>query len=354
MTNYFPPADADGGWRYAGTANEVRELAGLDPEVLALAEREQDWEFGGDAWAISIVRHGVLAAEWRTYNVLDASRFDIWSTTKSFTSLAFGMLFGDEPAASMIGLDSLVYDYIPEGYPLTDERKARVTIGHLLSMTGGFIGGIRGISFGTPTRLGEGLFEYAIGRTTNRYGYDAGQLIGEPGAQWEYSDPGYAHLSLVFSRVAGVEIDEFLNERLFKKIGVPPVSWSRAGGGDMLGPHTVPHTGLVLAARELARVGYLLMNGGAWEGEQVVPTWWLEKATKPSQEFNRDYGYGFWSNEVRGLWPELPRDAFAMMGFRGNRCWVVPSLDLVVARTGSGPALIDDRYFPRRIIDALL
>jgi hypothetical protein len=43
-----------------------------------------------------------------------------------------------------------------------------------------------------------------------------------------------------------------------------------------------------------------------------------------------------------------------MMGFRGNRCWVVPSLDLVVARTGSGPALIDDRYFPRRIIDALL
>ena len=40
-----------------------------------------------------------------------------------------------------LGLDSLAYDYIPEGYPLTDERKARVTIGHLLSMTGGFIGG---------------------------------------------------------------------------------------------------------------------------------------------------------------------------------------------------------------------
>ena len=193
--------------------------------------------------------------------------------------------------------------------------------------------GIRGISVGTPTRLGEGLFEYALGRIPNRYGFDAGRLIGEPGAQWEYSDPGYSHLSLVFSHVTGREIDDFLNERLFEPIGIPAVSWSRAGGGSLIGPHTVPQ-GLLLAARELARVGYLLMHGGRWKDRQLVPQAWIEKATAPSQEFNPHYGYGFWTNRRGMLWTELPLDAFAMMGFRGNRCWIVPSLDLIITRAG--------------------
>ncbi len=43
-----------------------------------------------------------------------------------------------------------------------------------------------------------------------------------------------------------------------------------------------------------------------------------------------------------------------MMGYRGNRCWVVPSLNLVVARTGSGPKILDDSYFPVKLLDAVL
>lgn len=351
---YFPPPEDSGGWRYASSEIEVRDLAGLDQRVLALAEQEQLWEYGGDSWAISIIRNGILAAEFRTHNILDASRFDIWSTTKSFTSLAFGMILADPVYGRTLSLDSHVYDYIPEGFPLTDERKAEVTIGQLLSMTGGFVGGITGVSFGTPTRTGDGLFEYALGRVPNRYGYDASRLIAAPGTRWEYSDPGYSHLSLVFSHVTGQEIDSYLNERLFGPIGVPRVSWTRAGGGDRLGPHTVPHTGLLLSARELARCGYLLLRGGTWDGTEIVSQDWIAKVTQPSQPYNPQYGYGFWVNTTGTLWPEVPTDAFAMMGYRGNRCWVVPSLDLVIARTGSGPPIIDDRYFPSRVIEAMI
>jgi CubicO group peptidase (beta-lactamase class C family) len=352
--NYFPPPEGSGGWRYASSEKEVRELAGLEPRVLALAEQEQQWQYGGDSWAISIIRHGILASEFRTFNILDASRFDIWSTTKSFTSLAFGMILADPVYGRTLSFDSNAYDYIPEGFPLTDERKAEVTIGQLLSMTGGFAGGITGVSFGTPTRIGDGLFEYALGRVPNRYGYDASRLISAPGTRWEYSDPGYAHLSLIFSHVTGQEIDSYLNERLFGPIGVPPVSWTRAGGGDRMGPHTVPHTGLLLSARELARCGYLLLKGGTWDGTEIVSGDWIARVTQPSQPYNPQYGCGFWVNTTGTLWPEVPTDAFAMMGYRGNRCWIVPSLDLVIARTGSGPPVIDDRYFPARVIEAIL
>jgi hypothetical protein len=54
------------------------------------------------------------------------------------------------------------------------------------------------------------------------------------------------------------------------------------------------------------------------------------------------------------MWAELPTGAFAMMGYRGNRCRVVPSLDLVVTRTGSGPNLMDDTYFPTKVCKAVL
>jgi CubicO group peptidase (beta-lactamase class C family) len=352
--NYFPPPESAGGWRYASSENEVRELAGLDPHVLALAEQEQLWQYGGDSWGITIIRNGILAAEFRTFNILDASRFDIWSTTKSFTSLAFGMVLADPVYGRRVSLDSYAYDFIPEGSPLTDERKSEVTVGQLLSMTGGFAGGISGVSFGTPTRTGDGLFEYALGKVPNRYGYDAGRLVAGPGTRWEYSDPGYSHLSLVFSHVTGREIDSYLNEKLFDPIGVPPVSWARAGGGNRIGPHTVPHTGLVLSSRELARCGYLLLRGGTWAGQEIVTADWIAKVTRPSQAYNPQYGYGFWVNTTGTLWPSVPTDAFAMMGYRGNRCWVVPSLDLVIARTGSGPPVIDDRYFPDRVIEAIL
>lgn len=353
-SRHFPLPEDEGGWRCAASDEEVRDLAGLDPEVLRLAALEQEWEYGGHSWSISVIHNGYLAVEFRTFNILDSARFDVWSATKSFTALAFGILFSDAAHAGKISLDSPAYDLIPEGYPLTDERKKDIRVGHFLSMTSGFVGGIRGAAFGTPTRTGEGLFEFALGRIPNRYGFDASRLIADPGTQWEYSDPGYAHLSLIFSHVAGQEIDTFMNERFFGPIGVPPVSWSRSGGGKNLGPHTVPHTGLVLSSREFARCGYLLLNDGVWNGKRLVSHEWIETSTHPSQTFNPQYGYGMWVNTTGTLWPDVPSDAFAMMGYRGSRCWVVPSLDLVVARTGSGPAIIDDRYFPQRVIDALI
>jgi CubicO group peptidase (beta-lactamase class C family) len=332
-----PRAESAGGWALARTPEEVR-AAGMDPERLAAFDRTELALFAGETFSLTVIRHGLLVHELRGFNVVDDSRFDIWSCTKSFTGLAY--LFLLEAAAEgalerPVGLESKAYELIPEGLPLTDARKADVTIDHLLTMSGGFVGEAEGI-LGTPTDTGVGLFEFALGHAENRRGDSAAQLARDPGTSFDYSDAGFSHLSLAFARAMGREIDEVVAERVFAPLGIERVSWSRAGGGDRIGPHTVPHTGLVLSSRDLARVGLLLLRRGRWGDRQVLPEAWLDVFLRSSPQ-NPSYGRTFWLNAGGRLFPGLPEDLFGMFGFRSNRLYVVPSLDLVIARTTAGP-----------------
>lgn len=350
----YPRAEVDGGWR-ALRGEEVRDVGGFDPAVLALAAEEERLLFGGELWSLVVIREGALAAEMQSHSALEQSRFNVHSVTKAVTALGFGILFEDFRRAGRereLNLDSRLYELADLPAP-EDERRREITLGQLLSMTSGIVGIADG-AFTAAQPSGEGFFEHVLGLVPGREGLDASRLAAEPGTRWAYSDVAFAHLALAFSAVAGVELDTFLARRLFAPIGVEGAVWARAGGGERIGRHPVCHSGLVLSARELARLGLLVLRGGEWAGEEIVAPEWVARVTGPSQDLNPRYGYGFWLNSARELWPMLPEDAFGMVGFRGNRCWIVPSLDLVVARAATGPALLDDRYFPGRIVEAIL
>ncbi len=355
---YFPPPESAGGWRYLTDPEEVRHLGGMDPARLDLLQEDQELLHGGDSWAIAIIRHGYLVRECLTFNVLVPTRFDIWSGTKSFTGTAWGLLLDDSrqgrlPSGRQVDLDTPAYACIPEGYPLSDPHKEDITIRHLLTMTSGIPGEESGLR-GAPTRTGDGPFEYALGRCPNRYGRSAATLVAAPGTRFEYSDAAFAHLALAFAHVEGRELHTYLAERVFAPIGMENVSWDVQGGSGCLGPHTNAHTGVHISARELARFGYLMLRGGVWDGRPVIPAWWMELATRTSQKLNPNYGYTWWVNTAGTQWPDLPTDAFALAGYRSNRCYVIPSLDLVVARIGSGPATWDESALIAGIVGATL
>jgi CubicO group peptidase (beta-lactamase class C family) len=338
---YYPPPESRGGWRWLKDPAQVRAVAGMDPDKLDLLRQEQESLYGEHSWSIVVVRHGYLVREFYTHNVLIPTRFDVWSGTKSFTGTAWGLLLEDSrqgrlPNGQRVDLDSPAYSFIPEGHPLSDPRKERITVRHLLTMTSGIPGQAAGV-VGMPTATEHGPFEHALGRCPNRYGKWADRLSGEPGTCWDYSDPAFAHLALAFAHLAGREMSDYLQERVFAPIGIENLSWDVQGGSGFLGPHTNAHTGVHVSARELARFGYLMLHGGVWEGQPLVPRWWIELATQTSQDLNPSYGYTWWVNTRDTRWPGIPRDAFALEGFRTNRCYVVPSLDLVVARVASGP-----------------
>ena len=141
-------------------------LAGMDIDKLPPAR----------AWneqfpvlrAVVIIRRGYLVAEWYANGARPDTAFNIHSCTKSFTGTAYGLLFEDSrqgrpPVPSGIDLDTPAYPHIPAGYPLTDPRKERITLRHLLSMSSGIPGESTGI-FGVVTEAGVNPFEAALGR----------------------------------------------------------------------------------------------------------------------------------------------------------------------------------------------
>jgi CubicO group peptidase (beta-lactamase class C family) len=341
---YFPPSESKGGWRTLTHVDEVRKIAGMDMETLSTAHT---WnEQYPVASAVAIIRHGYLVGEWYANGARADTLFNLYSCTKSFTGTAYGLLFEDVrqgrlPASANVDLDSPAYLYIPAGYPLTDPQKERITLRHLLSMSSGIPGESIGI-FGASAAPGINAFEAALGRFPLKSSQVSGPLwtstlAAEPGSKWDYSDPAFAHLGLAFNQITGQEMSQFLRARLFGPIGIENASWEILGLDDgRIGPHVMPMGGLHLTARDMARFGYLMLRGGAWEGQQLVAPWWIELATRNSQPMNPHYGLTWWLNSA-GLWPDAPRDAFAAMGFNTNLCCVIPSLDMVVVRLGLGP-----------------
>lgn len=355
---YFPPPESEGGWRSLLTQQDIRASAGMDPNRLSVCQQLQSLLYAGFSWSIVIIRHGYLVGEWASFNVLSPTRFDLWSGTKTFAATAWGLLLSDRigrlaEGGSPVSLDTPIYEHIPEGHPLTDPRKSRITVGQVLSMTGGFRGENTG-AVGAPTGLDAGSYEHALGRAPNRSGVWVDTLVSEPGSAWDYSDPGYCHLALAFANITGREIADVMENQVFSPIGIEHASWDVQGGGGFLGPHTNPHTGLHMSARELARFGYLALHGGKWDGAEILPGTWQAIATRPSQEFNPAYGYGWWTNAHDTYAPGLPTDLFALAGFAGNRCYIVPSCDLVVARVGTGPFVLDERSLVAPLVAAII
>jgi CubicO group peptidase (beta-lactamase class C family) len=343
---YFPPSESKGGWRVLTDADQAHELAGIDLGALAAARA---WnEAHGVPSAIAIIRRGYLVAEWYENATYPDTRFNIYSCTKSFTGTAYGILFEDARRGVLgegvqLDLDTPAYLLIPEGYPLTDPRKASITLRHLMSMSSGIPGESIGI-FGVHPEPGVNPFEAALGRYP-LYGRDlsgdllwTSQLAADPGTRWDYCDPGFAHLALAFSQVAGRELADYMQERVFAPIGIENLKWDTLGVADgRVGRHTCPFSGVHVSARELARFGYLMLRGGSWDGTEIVPRWWVDLATRTSQPHNPYYCLTWWANTDAKLWEQVPGDAFAALGYNTNLCCIVPSLDLVIVRIGAGP-----------------
>jgi hypothetical protein len=91
---YYPPSESARGWRWCKDKDQVRSLAGMDPERLNLIRNAQLQIYQGP-WAIVIIRKGYLVAEWLGVPAMPNTTFDGWSSTKSATGIAFGLLWGD-------------------------------------------------------------------------------------------------------------------------------------------------------------------------------------------------------------------------------------------------------------------
>jgi CubicO group peptidase (beta-lactamase class C family) len=151
---------------------------------------------------------------------------------------------------------------------------------------------------------------------------------------------------------------------------VAPIEWPDFQGHT--GGSGGPGGGARYIARELARVGYLLLHRGTWDGREVISArrvalatgWatWLKAAKYREPNFARYepdaqnyYGYLFWTNRTgQALGDAVPRDVFYMSGFGRQACWIFPSLDMVVVRIGSNRTLNEHPEFYRELLERVM
>ena len=343
---YYPPPDAQGGWRRATGARDVRRLANADLAKLdeAFHSAKTSTRNGG----LLVVRNGWLIYE-RYFGKGDPDATpNLASCGKSFTSIAMGILMAERSDLFPDGLDQKVLAprYLPpEAFPLTDPAKADIRLGQLLAMTAGIRGNNPGIVMGRQVQLEPAgpdgwqatVDEVALGKQ----GGDRNTvtLWCRPGEGWSYATSSIHLVSMILRHVSGMELEQFLRSRL-----AGPLGWGRFGFGyRQRVTHTPGGGGIALRAADMLRFCYLLLRDGRWQDRQIVPRQYVRQCgTRSRYNPHTAYSLQFETNST-GQWAGVPRDAFWKSGSGGHCLYVVPSLDLIVWKLGGR----DSQYDPR-------
>jgi CubicO group peptidase (beta-lactamase class C family) len=249
-----------------------------------------------------------------------------WSVAKSIAASVIG-------AAVEEGLvDARAPAPVASWQSPTDPRRA-ITLENLLHMASGLDSNVAG-NRTDRLYIGGGRVDDTAMTTA---------LEAAPGTRWKYANNDTLLAVRALKDAMGDEQAylAFPFTRLLHRIGmldtVPEVDW----GGNFVMSSQVWTT-----SRDLARLGILYLQDGVWAGERILPEDWARYVATPapaqppaaSASGNAIPGYGaqFWLYNER--FPEVPDDAYAARGNRGQILLIIPSKNLVIVRRGHDPA----------------
>jgi CubicO group peptidase (beta-lactamase class C family) len=287
----------------------------------------------------AVIRDGYLV--WQGPDLDDLH--SVWSCTKSFLSTVLGLLIDD----GRCSLDMRAADL----YPALAEHYPTVTLRHLVTFTSGY----------RPRRA-----------SATAPPFEPAPPLFAPGEKFHYSWEPYL-LALLLTKIAGESLRDLFRRRIAEPIGLAPAAWRWGDWGPfdhltglrgvaVCGGSGLYEKGVSIAARALARVGWLFASGGQWNGRQLISRAWVEQATRAQTSATTSphdpqgwylrlpgtYGYYWWTNGVdsrgRRMWPAAPERTFAMQGHLNNICFIVPEWRMVVVRLGMDAAIDNDRY----------
>jgi CubicO group peptidase (beta-lactamase class C family) len=246
------------------------------------------------------------------------------SVTKSVVSAVIGIAVGRHDFPS---LDTPVLSFFdPAKVANVDDRKRRITLRHLLTMTGGFDWDEDLPYIDPKNTFSTMVFTHDwVQFTIDR------PMAHDPGSIFQYNSGETVLLGHIFRLATGVDLEEYAVKHLFAPLGIADYLWKRT-------PFGLADTqeGLYVAPRDIAKIAYLYLHHGQWEGRQIVPEVWVKTSLTPNKYVTDDgsiqYGYKWW------LYPYQHQGedhmAFAGAGFGNQRPIVLPELDLVLVFTG--------------------
>ncbi len=341
-TTYFPPSDAQGGWRKVTTAEDIHRVAGMDKakldEAFKLAE---DSTTNG---ALVVIRHGWLVYEGYYGRANRDALCNLASCGKSFTSIAVGALMKEKPELFPDKLDQKIFTptYLPpEAFPLSDPEKANIKLGHLLCFSAGIRGNNPSYVDGhqvTIDPVGPDGYKacidaVALGRLdmTNK-----GEVVStktlwcKPGEGYSYATASAHIASIIVRHVSGMELEDYLRTRVGDPMGWGNFTYAYKQYAAV--NHSPGGGGIAVRPTDVARFGYMLLHEGSWQERQIIPADFARQCAHKSA-YNTSYPYSMqFAQNADGMVPKVPRDMFFKQGAGGHVLWIVPSLDLVVWR----------------------
>ncbi len=223
------------------------------------------------------------------------------SLSKTVTGIAIGMLIDE----GKLALDDKVASFFPE-YTYADKRFAKMTVEHLLRMSSGV--SFAELGCATSDDWIESFFESELKYT--------------PGTGFSYNSMNSYLLAVIAERQSGVPFDEFVRARLFEPLKITNFLWEKNRRGTAKGGW-----GLYLSPESWAKIGFMVMRGGIFEGRRLVSPQWLSEAFISQSEADGaigDFNYGY------HVWVSSDNSEFLFNGMFGQNVWICPKNDIVV------------------------
>ena len=305
-----PAIDLTQSWQ---TANPEDEGFVLDQLQNAL-ERARSTD---RLTSLLVVRFGRLVAEEYYRGRTQQSLNDVRSITKSVVSTLTGLAIEN---GILTDLNQPIGELIDPGTTTLSSEQAAITVGQLLTMSGGFQW-----DEATPS----GYNQWVTSPDPIAYLLDP-PLAATPGAEFLYNSAAVHLLGVALEDAAGMTLPDMADAWLFGPIGIDTVAWEPLGPGRVNGG-----SGIDLRSRDLARLGTLMLQDGLSGTMRILPDGWVATATTPSFTWRSTYGplsamsYGrlWWTDDA------APSQAFMAWGFGGQFVYVVPALEIVVVAT---------------------
>jgi len=282
---------------------------------------------------IMIVRNGyVVLEEYPDSDFNESSLSNTWSVTKSIISILVGIALEEGYLSS---LDETMVSFFPDRIIANrDSQKESITLRHLLTMKSG----LQWNPYTDPGLMRESSdwVQYALDKP----------MSSTPGEIWTYNSGGAHILSAILLETIGMTPSTFADIHLFQPLGIDEYEWEVDPQGLDYGAN-----GLQLTVRDMAKIGFLFLNNGTWDAEQIVSRGWVENSTKV---YTTECGGGGFEGEYGYLWwIKSSYNAYCAYGSYGQWIWVFPDYNLIFVTKSTFQTILIDNLITEYILPSL-
>ncbi len=313
-------------WPTTGWLTSTPEEENMNPDYLdAMLQYIIDEEYNVDS--ILLIRNGYNVFERYFNGWNDSAYHSIFSITKSVISCLYGIAIEE----GLVQLNQTMTSFFPnKTLANLDSAKQNITIEHLLTMSSG-INWLEAWNVIQFTSSDDPL-QYVLDQEMDAF----------PGEKFNYNSGAVHILSAILQNVTGTTTKAYADVKLFTPLGITNYDWTIDPQGIYYGGH-----GLSLTSPDMAKFGFLYLNNGTWDSEQIISEEWVsESITKYNYSVSsEDYGYLWWLN------PDY--SYFSAEGFMGQRIFVFQKYNFIAIITSPQystvyltPILVSDFLLP--------